>query len=238
MIRLVLLDVDDTLLPSTTTFWGAVQEVLDARYPDEPLLASLVLRLVYYFGTTEYRGFWLALCAERGLNGPARLAEHEALCAAYKAAYARRISARPGAAEFLAALRARGRIVGIVSNGRAAFQRMKLMRTGLLPFVDGPLLVSGDFPPSHEKPTARMFEEALARTAVAAHEALFVGDRTEDVIGGNLAGLWTVRFEAPEQPPAPPGLRVAQPHASAPDIAALLGIVEHLEARSAELPPG
>lgn len=234
MIRLVLLDVDDTLLPSTTTFWSAIQEVLAARYPEAADdLGSLLLRLVHYFGTTEYRGFLLALCAERGLLGDARRAEHHALCAAYKAAYARLVTARPGAAPLLASLRSRAVCVGIVSNGRAPFQRMKLARSGLLGFIDGPLLVSGDFGPTHEKPTPGMFEEALARTGVSAGEAVFVGDRTEDVIGGNLAGLWTVRYDAPEQPPAPPGLQIAQPHANVSDIAELDRVLRSFDGRVA-----
>lgn len=215
MIRLVLCDIDDTLLPSTETFWAAVQEVLDLRYGEQAAaLTEQVLRLVYYFGTTEYRGFWLALCAERGLPLAEREREHEALTQAYKEAYGRRIAARAGARETLQRLRAEGRTLGVISNGRTPFQQMKLERSNLLDLFDGPVLVSGDFHEGAAKPSPHLFQEALRRTGIEASETVFLGDRTADVIGGNLAGLWVVRYDAPEQAPAPATLRTAQPHAT------------------------
>jgi HAD superfamily hydrolase (TIGR01509 family) len=229
MIRLVLFDVDDTLLPTTETFWAAVQEVLHARYgagADEAV--QQVLRLVSYFGTTEYRGFFLGLCAERGLSGAAREAEHAALCAAYKSAYADRVVARPGARECLEALRAQGRSLGVVSNGRSAFQRMKLERSGLADLLDGPILVSGDFPPSYAKPSPLLFEHALRQTGLRPNECVFIGDRTEDVIGGRLAGLWVVRYETLLHPPGPAALRSAQPHATVSDPAEIAAVVGRL----------
>lgn len=233
MIRLVLLDIDDTLLPTTETFWAAVEEVLRGRYGDEAdELQQLVLRLVYFFGTTEYRGFWLAFCAERGLEGEAQKAEHEALTRAYKAAYARRITARTGARETLMRLSGEGRTIGVVSNGRTPFQRMKLSRSGLADLIDGPLLVSGDFPDGTEKPGPGLFEEALRRTSHEPREALFVGDRTDDVIGGNLAGIYVVRFHTPHQSPAPPMLKIAQPYATIDALDELHALLARLDGQA------
>jgi HAD superfamily hydrolase (TIGR01509 family) len=169
------------------------------------------------------------MCAERGLAGPALTSELEPLARAYKAAYARLLSARAGTTEALEKLTTQGRLLGVISNGRPAFQRMKLERCGLMPFFQGPVLVSGDFPAGYAKPSPRLFEEALSRTHTAPRAAAFVGDRTADVIGANLAGLWTIRYLAPEQPPAPAALRCAQPHATVETVAEIPNAVASLE---------
>jgi HAD superfamily hydrolase (TIGR01549 family) len=230
-IGLVLLDIDDTLLPTTETLWQALEEVLSGRYGDEaPGSLETVLRLLHFFGTNEYRGFLRALCVERGLAGSALQHEHEALCRAYKQAYAARIAARPGASEALSRLSREGRLLGVISNGRPAFQRMKLERSGLWQFIDGPFLVSGDFPPSFAKPSPGLFEEALHKTGLSARAAAFVGDRTADIIGANLAGIWAIRYLAPEQAPAPPALRTAKPHAEISGIEEIPEAIARLEA--------
>jgi HAD superfamily hydrolase (TIGR01549 family) len=233
-IRLVLFDIDDTLLPTTETFWAALEEVVRARYGAEaPDALETVLRLLHFFGTNEYRGFLRALCAERGLQGDALALEHEALCRTYKEAYARRIRPREGAHQALEELVAEGRLLGVISNGRPRFQKMKLDRAGLLPFFRGPVLVSGDFPPGFDKPSPRLFEEALSRVGVPAGAAAFVGDRTADVIGANLAGLWVLRYLTPEQPAHPVALRTATPHATVTRVAEIPGALRELERRAA-----
>lgn len=236
-IELVLLDIDDTLLPTTSTFWGALEEVLRARYPndaDEAL--QTVLRLVNFFGTNEYRGFLQGLCAERGLTGSALQAEHTGLCQAYKAAYARRIAPRPGSRAVLRRLAREGRQLGVVSNGRPGFQRMKLERSGLGGLFRGPILVSGDYPPSFAKPAPGLFLEALRQTGLRPDQVAFVGDRTADVIGANLAGLWSIRYWAPEQAQAPVALRLAQPDASLRGLDELEGVIAALESTGAAKP--
>jgi HAD superfamily hydrolase (TIGR01549 family) len=229
-IRLVLLDIDDTLLPTSQTFWAALEEVLGARYGAEaPEALETVLRLLQFFGTNEYRGFLRAMCAERGLAGAELTSELEALSRAYKTAYARLLTARAGTTEALEKLTAQGRLLGVISNGRPAFQRLKLERTGLMPFFRGPVLVSGDFPAGYAKPSPRLFEEALSLTQTPPMAAAFVGDRTADVIGANLAGLWTIRFLVPEQPSGPVALKCATPHATVKTVAEIPSAVASLE---------
>ena len=101
----------------------------------------------------------------------------------------------PDVAAALAALRARGLRLGIISNWDARIVPL-LKGLGLWELFDA---VTASFQVGVEKPDSRIFSEALARCRVTPQRALHVGDSyDEDVLGAMRAGmraLWLRRGE-------------------------------------------
>jgi putative hydrolase of the HAD superfamily len=100
--------------------------------------------------------------------------------------------AMPGAAEVVAALRARGFRVGVVSNadGRAA---ALLAAAGLAPHLE---TIVDSHLEGIEKPDPEIFRRALARIDVPAARAVYVGDIFAiDVLGARAAGLSAILID-------------------------------------------
>jgi HAD superfamily hydrolase (TIGR01549 family) len=119
-----------------------------------------------------------------------------------------------GAVPLLEALKARGAVVGIVTNNVRSEQVIKLDRCGLAPYVDA-LITSEET--GIQKPDPRIFEVALEQLGLAADETAMVGDvwRT-DIAGAQAAGLRPVWFnwrglpEVDEAVPQVPALHPVQ----------------------------
>jgi putative hydrolase of the HAD superfamily len=79
----------------------------------------------------------------------------------------------PGALDVLASLRQRGLKLGIVTNGRDAFQRSKIEGMGITKLIDS-VVTSGGF--GTKKPDPRIFAACLSELQVAPESAAFVGD--------------------------------------------------------------
>jgi putative hydrolase of the HAD superfamily len=102
-------------------------------------------------------------------------------------------------ASALRELRSRELVLGVITNGQGARQRRKLAGLGLADAFDV-VLVSGE--EGVRKPDRAIFERALARCGVRAHEAVFVGDHpVADVRGARDAGLMAVWKYVPYWPP-------------------------------------
>ena len=98
----------------------------------------------------------------------------------------------PDVLDVLAALRARGLRVGVLSNAPSNLPSF-LERLGIAPLLDFSVVSATE---GVKKPDRRIFEVALARAGVAPHEALHIGDMyLEDVVGGQAAGLNTLLIE-------------------------------------------
>jgi HAD superfamily hydrolase (TIGR01549 family) len=101
-------------------------------------------------------------------------------------------SAFPEVADVLAALRARGVRLGVLSNAPSNLPSF-LDRLGLTPYLDFVVVSAVE---GVKKPDRRIFETTLSRAGVAPHETLHVGDMyLEDVVGGRAAGLNTLLME-------------------------------------------
>lgn len=95
--------------------------------------------------------------------------------------------ARAGALEALLALRERGVLLGIVTNGHIRIQRPKIEHLGLAERVDC-VVISEEV--GYHKPDARVFARALSSLGCAGEEAWFVGDHPRnDIVGAAAAGL-------------------------------------------------
>jgi HAD superfamily hydrolase (TIGR01509 family) len=142
---------------------------------------------------------WIAA----GLAGGGLSLDERALLAAAHA-YARPLraglSAVPGAADALAALRARGCRVGLISNTiwPGELHLEDLDQLGLRQHLELTIF-SGDA--GLWKPSPAIFARALDRLGVGPAEAVFVGDNPrEDILGAQAAGMRAIWVRSQEFP--------------------------------------
>jgi putative hydrolase of the HAD superfamily len=149
-----------------------------------------------WWGRVVRRTFELAGCAAPG----------DAAVAAGIEAFARGSAWRPcpGALETLAALRARGLRVAMVSNYDARLHRV-VREVGLAPHLDA-VVVSSEA--GWAKPSPRIYAAALAALGVEPCEALMVGDRRrEDCEGARAAGLSALLYDPRGRAPGAGAIR-------------------------------
>jgi putative hydrolase of the HAD superfamily len=122
-------------------------------------------------------------------------------------AWSNSLSVEPKVLGVLKGLRADGYALGIVSNVSLYHDLMRgdLERLGLSPFL-GAAVFSSEV--GYRKPDARIFRVALERVGVEPAQAVFVGDRLYDDIGGaqavGMRAVQTRQFRQEEDPePAP-----------------------------------
>ena len=96
----------------------------------------------------------------------------------------------PGAKELLAALRAAGRGVYLLSNAQAAFTRWEMERLGLTDCFDG-ICLSSDY--GCKKPHPRFYGALLNQYAIAPETAVMIGnDARCDTLGAKAVGMKTI----------------------------------------------
>jgi putative hydrolase of the HAD superfamily len=84
--------------------------------------------------------------------------------------------------------------LAVVTDAQSAYARSELHKVGLLGYFD-PIIVSGEH--GYRKPDRRLFQLALDGMAIAAENALYVGnDMYRDIHGAQEAGLTTVMFDS------------------------------------------
>ena len=105
----------------------------------------------------------------------------------------RRLGLYPHVREVLDILRKRYPLA-VITDAQSTSARGELHKVGLLGYFD-PVIVSGDH--GYRKPDRRLFQLALDGMAVAAENALYVGnDMYRDIYGAREAGLTTVMFDS------------------------------------------
>ena len=186
-LRAVLFDWGGTLSTHVDVdlldMWRAAAAVLAPDDP-EPVAAALLAAEDAWWrtnvaagdrsGTTEE--LVRSVARETHLDVPGALA-------AYHAAWELTVAHDPDAVAVLTALRARGLRTGLLSNThwpRALHERW-LAAAGLLELLDVRLYTSDM---GHMKPHPQAFQALLDAVGVAAHEAVFVGDRPRDDVSG------------------------------------------------------
>jgi HAD superfamily hydrolase (TIGR01509 family) len=171
-IRAALFDLDDTLHDKSAT----LRSVADRQFV-EAGLADLGI------AQTEWQARFVELnnrriekpvvfaALARTFELPTTLQQY--LLADFDATLGREAVAFPGAVELLQACKARGLKVGVVTNGRDAFQRSKISGMGLLPYIDA-VVTSGAF--GRKKPDPAIFWECLRQLEAEPGQAVFIGD--------------------------------------------------------------
>ncbi len=201
MIDLVLFDLDDTLHDDTQACllagMEAAEEVARLRGVDARALADAYAR--------EAATFWHGLTRESlrtQLKGLRERMWESALAAVgvEDRALARTVAQRyyelrkkyftlfPGALELLEEQRARGRRLGILTNGFAETHIEKIALLGLTDAVDATFFADDA---GLLKPDPAFFEHACKQLGVAPKHAAMVGDRYDRDIAGALASGMT-----------------------------------------------
>jgi putative hydrolase of the HAD superfamily len=200
MSRVVLFDLDDTLLDSTSCAarcWDECSAQFAATAGvDHARLAAAIHQARSWFWSdpdrhrrerTDMVSAWSKI-AERALH---ELGCDTAIGHAIGADYAARRSAGEklfsDALPTLTALIASGFRLGLVTNGDAAIQRSKIARHALAPYFAS-VVIEGEF--GRGKPDAEVYGHVLAQLGVAPSGVWMVGDNLEwDVTGAQRAGL-------------------------------------------------
>lgn len=185
----IFFDMDGTILDwqaGMEESWRAACEAhCDGSYAPARLHEAIVARRTWFWddGERSRRGrldldaasreiVWLAF-EDLGLTA-VDVADRLALD--YRARRTERIVPYSGAMETLEALRARGVLMALLTNGGAASQRASIERFGLARYFDC-IVIEGEF--GVGKPDERVFRHALAATGSEPGSAWMVGDNLE-----------------------------------------------------------
>jgi len=190
---LVLFDIDDTLLDE-----ASAKRVAAAALHSHVRVHSHVDEFVRLWTDVSERHYARYLRGEVDFQGQRRARVHEAvdrtlsdadaddLFASYLRSYEDAWAPFSDVTDCLQALSGRHRL-GVVSNGDAVQQRLKLEKLGIAHYFEC-TVVSDDI--GCRKPAPRIFLEPCSRLRTSPEQALYVGDRYEiDVLGARAAGL-------------------------------------------------
>jgi putative hydrolase of the HAD superfamily len=240
-LRLVLLDLDDTLVDHRGAVADGITAHLAARGLVDAVDAAEVGRAValwreleeehyhrYLAGELDYRGQRRArargfAAAWEGADGAALADDDDATDAwfrGYLDGYEASWRTLPGAHEALDEIARRhpGVRFGIVTNGERAQQEPKIAHAGLAARLD-PVVCSGDL--AFAKPDPRIFRLACAQGGVDPADAVMVGDRLRtDALGAADAGLGGIWFDADAGPADPARDPAGDPERGWPDVPA------------------
>lgn len=190
-IRAVLFDFDDTLQNRPKAFLKFCSYFM-AKYfptlpPDEAKKRSLEMLRRNSGGYVDYIDYFSSLFAEWGWKDAPSA---EDIYLEFQFRFAEDVSLFPETVGVIQALKSRGFLVGVVTNGTSLQQNRKLDLCGLRPLLDI-AVVSGD--EGIRKPDPEIFRRAAARLGVACESCCYVGDHTvNDVQGSRAAGMHPV----------------------------------------------
>jgi pyrophosphatase PpaX len=178
--RALLFDLDGTLVDTLdlilTCFRHAFRTHVGAIPPDDALIAGIGTPLL-----TQLAGF----VPDAALR--------DAMIATYRSHqlehHDRLVREFPGAYDTLAALRARGHPIGVVTSKAEALAHRALAFARLDALMD---VVIGVESSTRHKPDPEPVYVALQALGRSAREAIFVGDSPHDIGAGNAAGVVTV----------------------------------------------
>jgi len=193
--RAVLFDFDDTLQDRRAAFLGFCEWFMEKYFlelpPKEAEHRCLDMLERNNGGYVKYLDYFASLIDSwRWGNAPSP----EELYHEFQFRFPEHTTLFPDTVEVLKALKARGFLVGIVTNGPSVLQNRKLDVSGLRPLLDI-TVVSGD---EHvHKPDPEIFRRAALRLGVPCGDCVFVGDHpVNDIQGAVSAGMHPVYIEA------------------------------------------
>ena len=218
-IDCVLFDLDDTLHDDTLAFTTAAEDVA-REVSAEHGIDALALKDAYI---AEAEGFWIRLTSEQvrtkmsqlratmwgkalstvGLDDRS-LAERSAVN--YNAYRQKYFSLFPGALNLLRDLKARGKRLGLVTNGVSETHRDKIALLQITEYFDAIFLADEV---GMVKPDPLLFAHACQKLQSSPSRSAMVGDRYDrDIFGALEAGLFTIwvnvrKEDVPPGSPAP-----------------------------------
>jgi putative hydrolase of the HAD superfamily len=232
-IHTVLFDLDDTLHDDTFAFTTAAEEVA-REVAAEHGIDALALKAAY---VAEAEGFWHRLTSDQvkakltqlrktmwgnaltsvGIEDSA-LAESSAI--KYNDYRKKYFSPFPGAVDLLRDLKARGKRLGILTNGVSETHHEKIALLQIAQYFDAIFLADEV---GMVKPDPLLFAHACQKLGASPAHSAMVGDRYErDITGALEAGLYTIWVNVRNES-VPPG--ATRPHVTVDGIAE---VAEHL----------
>jgi putative hydrolase of the HAD superfamily len=202
VIEAVLFDLDGTLIDRDLTVSAVLARQVERFAQLIPATqASAFTRRVTALdahGHRDKRAVYATIGAEFGFDAAA-VAD---LVASFWAEYPGCCHLDAAAADTLAALRQRGKRLGIVTNGSTAIQQAAIEALGVGAVVDTIVISEAE---GMRKPDPAIFRLAATRLGVPVERCCFVGDHPEvDVLGAQRAGLqafWKrTRYWPPPEP--------------------------------------
>ena len=193
--RAVLFDFDDTLQDRRAAFLGFcgwfMEKYFPGLSPEEAERRCLCMLERNNGGYVKYLDYFASLTELwHWENAPSP----EALYREFQFRFPEYTTLFPDAVEVIETLKARGLMVGIVTNGPSVLQNRKLDVSGLRPLLDI-TVVSGD--ERVHKPDPEIFKRAALRLGVPCCDCIFVGDHpVNDIQGAVCAGMHPVYIEA------------------------------------------
>lgn len=198
-LKAILFDVDDTLF-STTEFArkarrNAVRAMIEAGLdlPEESVARELEEVLAEFSSNYEHHFDKLLM----RLRPPCMARVNPALIvaagvAAYHDTKFRELVPFEDVAPFFGALRKAGIRIGIITHGWTVKQAEKLVRLGLVPYLEpASIFISDQLGIS--KPNPKLWTLALADMHLLPQEAMYVGDSPEqDIVAPRSLGMITV----------------------------------------------
>jgi HAD superfamily hydrolase (TIGR01549 family) len=172
MMRAIIFDLDDTLHDKSATLaLVASLQFASARLfelgVDEHAWRDAYLSLNNL--RIEKTEVFAKLAAQFGLNGEVERSLREQ----FDRSLGQHAVAFDGAHALVQACKSHGMKIGIVTNGRDAFQRSKIDGLKLTPLIDS-IVTSGGL--GIKKPDHRIFQTCLAELDVTPADVVFIGD--------------------------------------------------------------
>ena len=204
-IRAVFFDFDDTLDNRDAAFRVGLSAFLRYYYPSlsEEEIAARREEMFFY-----QRGHYGQIIYYRDMLDHFLAVWPPEVPTDVPTAYRRLIGAfaaagqpHPDVYPTLAALRQRGYLTGIITNGSAHTQNLKIDHSGLRLYTDLVILAGEE---GIQKPDPRIFRMAAARLGVPTTACLFVGDHPiNDLEGARAVGFMPVRKDGDWDPDHP-----------------------------------
>jgi putative hydrolase of the HAD superfamily len=171
-MRAIIFDLDDTLHDKSATLsLVASRQFASARLfeldADENAWKAAYLSLNNL--RIEKTEVFARLSEQFGLKGEVERSLREE----FDRSLGRHAVAFDGALALVQVCKSHGMKIGIVTNGRDAFQRSKIDGLQLTPLIDS-IVTSGGL--GIKKPDHRIFQTSLAELDVSANDAVFIGD--------------------------------------------------------------
>jgi len=207
VLKVVLFDLDDTLVDQEGASRAALLDWLpglglDLDDPDELVAAWLTIAEAAY---SRYQRREITFAQQRRirvrefLGADANDDEADELFSGYLSRYERAWTAFGDAVPALRRVRDAGLVVALLTNGDAAHQQLKLVRTGLAEHLDV-VVASDDLPAG--KPDPRAYTVTCEILGVAPGDVLMVGNDIEKDYKGPLdAGLGAVLLDREDRHP-------------------------------------
>ena len=228
MPRAIFFDIDDTLYDSTSLTTMArknsIRAMIDAGLPGkEEELFKLLEKVIQKFGS-NYSKHYDELLKELGMAWNPKIIA--AGVVAYEHTKAGYLKPFPRIVPTLLKLKEKYKL-GVISNGLAVKQWEKLIGLGIHHLFD---IVATSEELKHEKPQKEIFEFAIKKLNLKPEECAMVGDKLDsDILGGNRAGMHTIRVLRGKHKNEKPASKEEKPDFEIADLSEIFEVLKKLK---------